>query len=156
MFWKDNQHQFPALAALAQDILSVPATGAGVERLFNTAHDICHYHQGRLNSSTIQELMIFLCTLNFDIQEEQLIFLKNFLSQNKIKALKEEQEATPDPIELEPISNQEEDKKYNKQTNIVEASETDLSLPTEEGMSQVRASVRACKRTRREDEFIYY
>ena len=44
LFWKDNQHRFPALAALARDVLSVPATGAGVERLFNTARDICHYH----------------------------------------------------------------------------------------------------------------
>jgi hypothetical protein len=48
--------------------------------------------------------MIFLCTLNFNIQEEQLIFLKNFLSQNEIEALKEEREATPDLIELEPIA----------------------------------------------------
>ena len=67
--------------------------------------------------------------------------MKNFLSQNKIEALKEEREATPDPIELEPISDQEEDEEYDKQTNIVEALETDLPLPTEEGMSQVQASV---------------
>ncbi|KAG0161704.1 hypothetical protein PDIDSM_4972 [Penicillium digitatum] len=39
-FWKEHQARFPAIAALARDTLSFPATGAGVERLFNTARDI--------------------------------------------------------------------------------------------------------------------
>jgi hypothetical protein len=44
-----------------------------------------------------------------------------------------------------------------EQTNIAEASETDLPLPTEEGMTQVRMSVHARKRTRHEDnEFVYH
>ncbi|EED20344.1 hypothetical protein TSTA_035700 [Talaromyces stipitatus ATCC 10500] len=29
-FWKEHQTRFPAIAALARDILSFPATGAGV------------------------------------------------------------------------------------------------------------------------------
>ncbi|KAF4170785.1 hypothetical protein CNMCM8694_004229 [Aspergillus lentulus] len=37
IFWKDHQHDFPALARLARDVLSISATGAGVERLFNSA-----------------------------------------------------------------------------------------------------------------------
>ncbi|OKO90596.1 hypothetical protein PENSUB_13313 [Penicillium subrubescens] len=52
-FWKENQTTFPALAKLARDVLSIPATGAGVERLFNTARDICHYRRGSLNATTI-------------------------------------------------------------------------------------------------------
>jgi hypothetical protein len=40
-FWKDHQHEFPALAKLARDVLLIPATGAGVERLFNSARDVC-------------------------------------------------------------------------------------------------------------------
>lgn len=51
-FWKENQSRFPAIALLARDILSIPATGAGVERLFNTARDICHYRRGRMKSET--------------------------------------------------------------------------------------------------------
>ena len=47
-FWKEHQARFPAIAALARDTLSFPATGAGVERLFNTARDICHYRRGRI------------------------------------------------------------------------------------------------------------
>lgn len=37
IFWKENQHRYPALASVARDVLSIPATGAGVERLFNSA-----------------------------------------------------------------------------------------------------------------------
>lgn len=43
-------------AALARDTLAIPATGAGVERLFNTARDICYYCRGRMKSTTIEEL----------------------------------------------------------------------------------------------------
>ncbi|KAJ9482154.1 hypothetical protein VN97_g11287 [Penicillium thymicola] len=46
-FWRDNQFRFPAIAALARDVLAIPATGAGVERLFNTARDVCHYRRMR-------------------------------------------------------------------------------------------------------------
>jgi hypothetical protein len=108
-FWKDNKHLFPAIASIAQDILSIPASGAGVERLCNTARDICHYRRGGLNSTTIQELMMFLCTLRFDIQEEGLTFLKEYFSLGEIEAAKEEREDTSNQFELDPISDNEED-----------------------------------------------
>lgn len=69
-FWKDHQYTFPVLSALARDILSVPATGAGVERLFNSARDICHYQRGSLNATTIQDLILLICGSRFDLQEE--------------------------------------------------------------------------------------
>jgi hypothetical protein len=43
LFWKQNEHEYPVLARIARDILSIPVSGAGVERLFNSARDICHY-----------------------------------------------------------------------------------------------------------------
>jgi hypothetical protein len=63
-FWRAHQHRFPATTALARDVLSIPATRAGVERLFNTARDICHYRRGRLHAGTIQELMLFFLHQN--------------------------------------------------------------------------------------------
>jgi hypothetical protein len=51
-YTQENQHLFPAIAALAQDILSIPATGAGFARLCYTARDICHHRRGHLNSTT--------------------------------------------------------------------------------------------------------
>lgn len=44
---------FPALADLARDILTIPATRARVERLFNSTRDVCHYRRGSLKPSTI-------------------------------------------------------------------------------------------------------
>ncbi|KAJ5902926.1 hypothetical protein N7495_003454 [Penicillium taxi] len=61
-FWKDNARQFPTLAQIARDYFAVPASGAGVERLFNTARDICHYRRGRLQAETIKDLMILRFT----------------------------------------------------------------------------------------------
>ena len=29
-FWKDHQHEFLVLSSIARDVLSIPATGAGV------------------------------------------------------------------------------------------------------------------------------
>ncbi|CAG8243499.1 unnamed protein product [Penicillium salamii] len=67
----DSEHQsrFLAIAALTRDALSFPATSVGVERLFNTARDICHYRRGRMKSKTIEDLMMFLCTSRFDIED---------------------------------------------------------------------------------------
>lgn len=58
VYWRENESKFPVLSRLARDLLSVPATGARVERLFNSARDICHYRRGSLNESTIQDLMM--------------------------------------------------------------------------------------------------
>jgi len=73
VFWKDHEHEFPVLASLAWDVLSIPATGAGVERFSNSACDICHYCRGSLNASTIQELMMFMCTTKFEVEGAQHI-----------------------------------------------------------------------------------
>jgi len=42
IYWGDHQHEYPILASLTRDVLTTPASGSGVERLFNSAHDICH------------------------------------------------------------------------------------------------------------------
>ncbi|OQD70007.1 hypothetical protein PENANT_c279G03623, partial [Penicillium antarcticum] len=102
-FWRENQARFPAIAALARDILSFPATGAGVERLFNTARDICHYRRGRIKSHTIEDLMMFLCTSRFDIEEQEARLLKKFFSHDELEAAKEEKDNNLDDIEIEPI-----------------------------------------------------
>ncbi|CAG7952711.1 unnamed protein product [Penicillium salamii] len=66
-FWREYQSYFPAIAAFARDVFAIPATGAGVERLFNTARNICHYRRGRIKSETVEELMLFLCISRFDL-----------------------------------------------------------------------------------------
>jgi len=107
-FWKDHQHEFPVLSSIARDVLSIPATGAGVERLFNSARDVCHYRRGSLKSSTIQELMMFMCTEKFDIEEKQLAFLREYRTGEE-KKMDAEEEHSLDQDGLEPISDNEED-----------------------------------------------
>ncbi|KAJ5253697.1 hypothetical protein N7524_010877 [Penicillium chrysogenum] len=79
IFWRENERQYPVLASLTHDILSIPATGVGVKRLFNSTRDIYHYRRGSLNTITIKDLMIFIYTTRFDIKEKQLAFIKDFL-----------------------------------------------------------------------------
>lgn len=106
VFWKDHQHQFPALANLARDVLSIPATGAGVERLFNSARDVCHYRRGSLKPSTIQDLMMFMCTSRFEIEEGRRALINEYLSHEEIQAKQEEKDTNPH--HLEPISDNDE------------------------------------------------
>jgi hypothetical protein len=90
IFWRDHETEFPALASLARDVRSIPATGAGVERLFNSARDICHYRRGSLNSTTIQDLMMYVCTTRFEVEEEQLAFIREFFSKQEREVMIEE------------------------------------------------------------------
>ncbi|OQE58765.1 hypothetical protein PENNAL_c0360G08151, partial [Penicillium nalgiovense] len=106
VFWKEHQHEFPALASLARDILSIPATGAGVERLFNSARDICHYRRGSLNPTTIQDLMLFMCTSRFDLEDKQRVLINEYLSYEEMQAAREERDTQANGFD--PISDDEE------------------------------------------------
>jgi hypothetical protein len=109
-FWKEHECEYPALASLARDLLSIPATGAGVERLFNSARDICHYRRGSLKASTIQDLMMYMCTTRFDIEEQRLISIKEFLTDEELAAVEEEEDAQQNQGDLiDQISDNEED-----------------------------------------------
>ena len=147
---------------MARDILSVPATGAGVERLFNTARDVCHYRRGRMKSETIQELMMFLCTSRFDLEEKEAQQLEKFFSHEEIEAAKEEKHEKLDEVEVEPISDTEEPDNGldDDRIDVEEASSTAIEnedhaepqLP--ENNTQLRASGR--KRKSREDDAFQY
>ena len=108
-FWKENQYRYPVLASITWDILLIPATGTGVERLFNSACDIYHYHQGSLKTSTIQELMMFMYTLKFEVEEEQLALNKEYLLKNKLQEAEENTGTQLLQDDLDLISNNEED-----------------------------------------------
>lgn len=94
VFWKDHRHEFPRLA---RDVLSIPATGAGVERLFNSARDVCHYRRCSLKPKTIQDIMMFMCTTRFEIVEGRRVLINEYFSYEEIHA-----------NDLEPISDNEE------------------------------------------------
>ena len=42
-WWCQCSDCFPVLSKVVCDFLAIPSSGVGVEWLFNSAHDICHY-----------------------------------------------------------------------------------------------------------------
>jgi hypothetical protein len=56
--WKKIEPKYPIIANMAKDILSIPASGVGIERLFNTARDVCFYRGNHPNLSTIEMIML--------------------------------------------------------------------------------------------------
>jgi hypothetical protein len=118
-FWKENQTTFPALAKLARDVLSIPATGAGADRLFDTARDVCHYRRGSLNATTIQELMLYRCTTQFEVEEDGTAFRKEYFSEGEIEADHEEKYAQQLEGTVDPISDDEESNEDDTQEGLV-------------------------------------
>lgn len=117
VFWKEHQHEFPILASLARDILAIPASGAGVERLFNCARDICHYRRGQLKPETIRELMLKMCSSKFELEQAELDFTKEYLSAGEGAIIDQERSPVQPVTELEwfePISDNEEDDEEDK------------------------------------------
>jgi hypothetical protein len=116
----------------------VPATGAGVGRLFNSARDICHYRQGSLNEKTIQDLMMYMCSQKFTLDNQQLSRLEKLLLEGDIQVSHEEEYAlkvTEDEFNL--ISDFEEDKETNMDENSVQGMDTDEEVETEVEVSRV-------------------
>ena len=164
-FWRTNAPRFPALSALARDILSISATGAGVERLFNTARDICHYRRGRLHASTIQELMMYLCTSKFDKEEQDSALLQEFFTRDEIEEAKEEKGITSDMVDIDPVSDTEEDTSHEEGQDIEDLDSTvdivdhiaEPTLPSNsESSTQPRTNLRARKRVRRDEDVYGY
>ncbi|KAG0154761.1 hypothetical protein PDIDSM_329 [Penicillium digitatum] len=132
LFWKEYEKSFPTLARIARDILSIPASGAGVERLFNCARDICHYRRGQLKPSTIRGLMLHQFATNFDLRQEELEIIKEHLSQSEAALLDQTRRSLPQLEVLEPISdNEEEDQETGLEatSTLRAAVEEDDELP---------------------------
>ena len=137
VFWRDHQDEFPILASIARDVFSIPATGAGVERLFNSARDICHYRRGSLHATTIQDIMMFRCLSKFDIEDEDEAAREATVTQDEKFTAEEQKEAqlpqhTPDPISDDEESGDEESSDKEEEPRAVEpASQLQPQVPSE-------------------------
>jgi hypothetical protein len=97
------------LAKIARDILSTPASGAGVERLFNCAHDVCHYRRGQLKPDTIKGLMLHLFSSKFELEQSELEMIKEHLSSGEAAMFNQIWKLVPSLNEVELISDDEEE-----------------------------------------------
>jgi hypothetical protein len=43
---------------MARDILAIPISSVGAERVFNIGRDVIHYRRGNMNAKTIRDVMI--------------------------------------------------------------------------------------------------
>ncbi|KAJ5751403.1 uncharacterized protein N7511_008368 [Penicillium nucicola] len=180
VFWKEHRNEYPILASLARDVLTTPASGSGVERLFNSARDICHYRRGSLKPQIIKELMLFMCTTKFDVESEQLALIDEYLSTQEKQAKKEQKDAQKKEEEFDPISDDEEDlsnseasaetiqnpnaralgKRRAISDQLIELEDDEVPLPDnshleEERTTQRRSSGRVPKRLRQDEDFVY-
>jgi hypothetical protein len=117
-----------------------------------------------MKSHTIEDLMMFLCTSRFDIEEQEARLLEKFFSHDELEAVKEEKDDNLDDIEIEPISDTEEQEtSIDKETELDKALLTAFEGPTARepqvplpvNNTQVRASGRKRKKCDN-DMFEYY
>jgi hypothetical protein len=146
-FWKEHEHEFPILARMARDILSIPASGAGVERLFNCARDICHYRRGQLKPSTIRELMLHQFTTNFEIEQKEIEVIKEHLSVGEAALLDQAQKPIPQLETLEPISDNEEE---DQEPGIEDMPQIESCDDDSDGGKTGQSNQLQCKRSRKQ------
>ena len=60
--------------------MSIFASGAGVEYLFNCVRDICYYRHGQLKPKTVKVLMFYMCTTKFEIEQRKIDFTNQLIS----------------------------------------------------------------------------
>lgn len=64
-FWSQYHSQFPVLAAMARDILAVPATSASSERVFSKTRGFIPYQRNRLSPKKIAHLILLESWYNY-------------------------------------------------------------------------------------------
>lgn len=58
-WWRENRVNYPSLAVMARDALSVPASGCTVERVFSISGRLASWQRNRLNPDTISQTMMY-------------------------------------------------------------------------------------------------
>ena len=105
-FWKQNKQSFPLIAAIARDILAIPASNTSVERQFSLCKNTVTAKRTRLGSEKLNKL-IFL-KKNMDILKEK--FPIRFIEASDTLNGKRKCDTT--------ILNDEPMQKKNKETDI--------------------------------------
>ena len=107
-WWRTNAPCFPILSWIARDFLAVPASGVGVENLFSTARDVCHYRRNRLAPETIEAIMIQMSTDRFELKKDYECFDDDVENKKEVARYQEDYEAEmPQPQDhcISPVEN---------------------------------------------------
>jgi hypothetical protein len=102
-YWKHQSVQWPHLGRMARDTFAVPATGAGVERIFSQSGRVASWTRARLQSRTICETMLykdFLVRTGNPLNEEE---------ENRKAERRRERKKRPQPVEDDASDSDDED-----------------------------------------------
>lgn len=69
-WWKNHQNVYPVLAAIARDVLCVPATSVPVERMFSEAAHVVTKTRCSLQDEKIRELVCINLWMKSDLRKE--------------------------------------------------------------------------------------
>jgi hypothetical protein len=70
-WWSANEVSYPQLARVAKDILAIPISQVGVERVFNTARDVIGDQRHRLSTRAVRQIMILKDTISSEQCNEE-------------------------------------------------------------------------------------
>ena len=101
---------------MARDTLAVPATGAGVERIFSKSGQVASWSRARLQAATIRETMLykdFLVRNGNPLNDEQ----EREKEERKEKHKKAMRKQIPQPIDRE--SEDEEDEEEEEEPILI-------------------------------------
>jgi len=105
---------------------------------------------------------MFSCASKFEVEEEQNTLLKDFFSRDELETAREEEDDRTNEIDIDPISDNEEECSQEEGWEADGGNDLEGALspgpPTlpEVENTQMRASGRARKRTRYEDDQYLY
>ena len=77
-YWKNKSNMYPVLSHLAKKYLAIPATSAGVERLFSISGSLARARRARLNAKTLEDVILLR-------QYRPPIIVSRLVSSRKIK-----------------------------------------------------------------------
>jgi hypothetical protein len=90
-YWKSQKTQYSLLVKMTKDVLAISCSDVEVERFFNLARNVITYRRERLNSQTIETMMMIKYNLNYEEWNDSLSssneFFADELSSNASRAL---------------------------------------------------------------------
>jgi hypothetical protein len=104
-----------------------------------------------MKSETVEELMMFLCTARFDLKQQEMQYLQEYFTRDEIETRREERDEKLGHIELDKISETEE--QDMEQDEEQDRDDSEPQLP--EINTQQRVSGRK-RKIREDDGFQHY
>jgi hypothetical protein len=90
-YWKSQKTHYSLFVKMTKDVLAISCSNVEVECLFNLAKDVIIYRRERLNSQTIETMMMIEYNLNYEELNDSLSSSNEFfvdeLSSNASRAL---------------------------------------------------------------------